>query len=221
MKGNERLSSSETLSALPVYSHVLEHVRVRYMAGDETTLMQARLRDSMARVCLIGKADVTLQYELLSRETSREALAAYDLEEPFYNAIAVETVSLGSAVALLNDLNWYLVRFVDTALVKEPSVSESEWLSRELAAAIRADEISPAESDRFLKIYGLEPVGRDETTAAAETDAEGSGDVTDRSQQQLVEPMLVARTGETVPEYDLRDVEETLTVRVTESEFGA
>jgi hypothetical protein len=33
--------------------------------------------------------------------------------------------------------------------------------------------------------------------------------------------MLVTRTGETIPEYDLRDVEETLLVRVTESEFGA
>ena len=67
----------------------------------------------MTRVCLVGSEDVTLQYELLSRETSREALATYDLYEPFENAVGVETVSLGAAVALLNDLDWYLTRFVD------------------------------------------------------------------------------------------------------------
>jgi len=33
--------------------------------------------------------------------------------------------------------------------------------------------------------------------------------------------MLVTRTGETIPEYDLRDVEETLVVRLERDEFGA
>ncbi len=169
----------------------------------------------MARVCLVGNAETTLQYELLSRETSRNALAAYDLEEPFDNSIAVETVSLGGAVALLNDLDWYLVRFVDVALVKEPSISETEWLSRELAAAIRDDEVTPADSGRFLKVYGLEPAG-DSQSPAEEGDSSGT-----EPRGRLVEPMLVTRTGETIPEYDLRDVAETLTVRVTESEFGA
>lgn len=170
----------------------------------------------MARVCLVGTEDSNLQYELLSRETSRNALAAYDLSEPFHNSIAVETVSLGAAVALLNDLDWYLVRFVNTALVSEPSISESEWLSRSLATAIRDDEVDPADSGRYLKIYGLEPVDEHEETAA-ESDLDSS----ETSMYRLVEPMLVTRTGETVPEYDLRDVEETVTVRVTESEFGA
>ena len=170
----------------------------------------------MARVCLVGTEGSNLQYELLSRETARDALAAYDLDEPFHNSVAVETVSLGGAVALLNDLNWYLIRFVDVALVKEPSVSEREWLSRELATAIREDRLDPDESGRFLKVYGLEPM-------------DGSGESTDNvaaesntvPEFRLVEPMLVTRTGETLPEYDLRDVDETLVVRVTESEFGA
>ncbi|PSP53772.1 hypothetical protein BRC74_03055, partial [Halobacteriales archaeon QH_7_68_42] len=82
----------------------------------------------MTRVCLVGEEDVTLQYELLSRETAREALSTYDLHEPFANAVGVETVSLGAAVALLNDLEWYLVRFVSEAMVLEPSVSNEEWL---------------------------------------------------------------------------------------------
>ena len=165
----------------------------------------------MTQVCLVGDDEVNLRYELLSRETAREALATYDLREPFANTVAVETVSLGAAVALLNDLNWYLVRFADAALVKEPSVSETEWLSRDLAVAIRDDTVAPAETDRFLKIYGIEQ-------PSPESDPDSPG--TDEH-PRLVEPMLVTRTGEVIPEYDLRDVEETLTVRLTESEFGA
>ncbi|MFB6118663.1 DUF5804 family protein [Halosegnis sp.] len=150
----------------------------------------------MTRVCLVGSPDVNLRYELVSRETARDALATYDLQEPYENTVAVDTISLGAAVALLNDLDWYLARFADAAFVLEPSVSDDEWLSRTLATAIRDDEVTPAESDRFLKLYGVDD-GR------------------------LVEPMFVARTGHDLPEYDLRDVEETVRVRVTEAEFEA
>jgi hypothetical protein len=186
----------------------------------------------MTRVCLLGNEDCTLQYELLSRETAREALATYELREPFENAVGVETVSLGGAVALLNDLDWYLRRFVEEALVLEPSVSDEEWLSRELATAVRNDEVSPAESGRFLKIYGVEHPGSpadgsggpDEDTAGPtdETDQQAtrSADVTSERPPRLVEPMFVTRTGEDLPAYDLREVEETLVERVTESEFG-
>ncbi|MFB6088009.1 MAG: DUF5804 family protein [Haloarculaceae archaeon] len=197
----------------------------------------------MTRVCLVGAPEVNLQYELLSRETAREALATYDIHEPFHNSLGVETVSLGAAVALLNDLDWYLVRFVDEAMVLEPSVDGSEWLSRDLATAIRDDELDRESSDRFLKIYGLESVD-----SAGEPDREGAADETDRQGRvgteqaapaaagddgpggsagegdgpmRLVEPMYVTRTGGSVPSYDLRDVDETLVERVTESEFGA
>jgi len=150
----------------------------------------------MTRVCLVGDEDVALRYELVSRETSREALATYDLREPYRNTVALETVSLGAAVSLLNDLNWYLVRFVDEALVLEPSVSETEWLSRGIAEAVRSDDVDPGETGRFLKVFGV---------------ADGA----------LLEPMFVTRTGPELPEYDLHDVEDTIVVRVTEAEFGA
>jgi hypothetical protein len=173
----------------------------------------------MARVCLLGDDGVDLRYELLSRETAREALATYDLRQPYHNSVALETVSLGTAVALLNDLNWYLVRFVGEALVLEPSVSDEEWLSRDLATDLRDDAVTPAESDRFLKVYGV---------VTADTDDGGDGDndgEVDRSRdgpdRQLVDPMFVTRTGPELPEYDLRDVDETVVVRVTETEFGA
>ncbi|WP_433624600.1 DUF5804 family protein [Halomicrococcus sp. NG-SE-24] len=149
----------------------------------------------MTRVCLVGSDDVDLRAELLSRETARDALATYDLREPYRNCLELETISLGAAVSLLNDLNWYLVRFADDAIVREPSVSDEEWLSRDLAASIRDGEVRPAETDALLEVYGVTDEG------------------------ELVEPMYVARADGEVPEYDLQDVPETLVVRVTESEF--
>jgi hypothetical protein len=171
----------------------------------------------MAQVCLVGSDDVNLRYELLSRETARNALVTYDLREPFENTIQIQTVSLGAAVALLNDLNWYLVRFTDAAFVKVPSISESEWLSRELAAAIRDDAVAPEDTGRFLTVYGIV----DAESEADGEDEEATESATADRPPKLVEPMLLTRTGDTIPDYDLREVEDTLVVRVTESEFGA
>lgn len=148
----------------------------------------------MTRVCLVGSSDVNLAYELLSRETARAALATYDLREPFENALALETVSVGAAVSLLNDLDWYLARFVDEALVLDPSVDEEEWLSRSLAEAVRTGAVDPAETGDRLKVYGV---------------LDG----------RLVEPMYLARTDGRMPEYDLREVDDTVLVRVTDAEF--
>ncbi|WP_331232779.1 DUF5804 family protein [Natronorarus salvus] len=148
----------------------------------------------MTTVCLVGSPDSDLKIELLGRETSREALASYEISTPWRNTVAVETVSLGAAVSLCNDLNWYLVRFADHAMIREPSVSTDEWLSRRLARAVRDEEVRPEESKERLAIFGVE---------------EG----------ELVEPMYVTRR-DPLPEYDLREVEETLVVRVHESEFG-
>jgi hypothetical protein len=149
----------------------------------------------VTRVCLIGSDDVDLRYELLSRETARNALSTYDLSQPFDNAIGLETVSLGAAVSLLNDLNWYLVRFTDYTMVREPSISETEWLSRGLATQVRDRGIPPEETDRLLQIFGVE-------------------------ENRLVEPMYVTRVTDSVPSYDLRDVDETVVVRVAEDEFS-
>jgi len=173
----------------------------------------------MTRVCLVGEAEVDLRYELLSRETAREALATHDLHEPYGNTVALETISLGAAVSLLNDLNWYLVRFARDALVLEPSVSDDEWLSRSLATAIRDDEVDPAETDRHLKIYGV--VDPEDEGAAPDADDDSvDGPTTATDHPRLVDPMFVASTGPDLPEYDLREVADTLVVRVTEAEFG-
>jgi hypothetical protein len=179
----------------------------------------------MTRVCLVGAEDVTLRYELLSRETAREALSTYDLSEPFVNTVAVETVSLGAAVSLLNDLNWYLVRFAADAFVLEPSVSRSEWLSRDLAAAVRDGDVDAGDTDRFLRVYGVVESGEDgendENDQNDENGEDADSEEGGESRPALVEPMFVTRTGDELPAYDLREVSDTLVVRVTESEFGA
>ena len=150
----------------------------------------------MTRVCLVGAEGVDLRYELLSRETSRAALSTYRLAEPFENSLALETVSLGAAVSLCNDLNWYLTRFVEHALLKEPSIAADEWLSRDLATAVRDRAVPPEETDQLVRIFGVE---------------EG----------RLVEPLYARRVDGELPAYDLRAVDRTVVVRVSEAEFSA
>jgi hypothetical protein len=104
--------------------------------------------------------------------------------------------------------------------VLEPSVSDQEWLSRALATAVRDDDLTPADSGRFLKIYGVQLPPGDGEGGPGDGGSQGeSPESTEDAPPKLVEPMYVARTGESLPTYDLRDVEDTLRVRVTKSEF--
>jgi len=167
----------------------------------------------MTRVCLMGEEGLDLVVELLASETARDALASYEIDEPFENSVAVETISIGAAVSLLNDLNWYLVRLVTDAIVQEPSVSETEWLSRDLATAIRNETIDPDETGTFLKVFGViepDPPDVPEEEANAEPPP-----------PKLTQPMFAQRVDEEVPSYDLREVADTVVVRVTPDEFGA
>lgn len=150
----------------------------------------------MTRVCFLGTRDSNVRTDLLGYETARSALSPYELFEPFENSLALDTVSLGAAISLLNDLDWYLARVTDSVFIREPSVSHTEWMSRDLAMAVRSGERDPQETGTFLKIYGLE-----------------SG--------SLVEPMYVKRREGEIPTYDLRDVSETVVLRVTEEEFSS
>lgn len=197
----------------------------------------------MAQVCLLGNDDEQLRYELLSRETAREALSTYDLREPYENTLALDTVSIGAAVALLNDLNWYIVRFVRDALVQADSVSETEWLSRELATAIRDGEVAPEETGEYLRLYGIEenrlvdPIhARREDVTGEGTEAggkDGGNENGDRGQENGDERQKKGDgtqengngnlgngdQGNGVPEREGYD--DLLVVRVTESEFRA
>lgn len=147
----------------------------------------------MTEVLLVGN-DSAFREDLLRYETARRALSAYDLSEPYAETVLVETISLGQAVSLLNDLDWYLARVASAVHVRESSVHESEWLDRPLAAAVRDGTIDPKETATHLKIYGVRNP--------------------EDGKPRLVDPMWTTRTERGVPEYDLRDVEETLIVRV-------
>ncbi len=208
----------------------------------------------MTRVCLVGEEDVNLQYELLSRETAREALATYEPGQPYENTLAVETVSLGAAVALLNDLDWYLARFVRAAFVREPSIDGAEYLSRALATAVRDGEVNPADTGDLLTVYGIDD-GRlvepmyvrrsDATDRAADTepdatapvspgtpsvegdtpddasggDGDDDGDGSDLNAGDGDDKGGAAATRDR-PSYDLREVDDTVVVRVTAAEFA-
>ena len=150
----------------------------------------------MTTVCLLGDADVVVREELLSRETAADALSMYSLSSPFVNSVAVQTVSLGTAVSLCNDLDWYIRRFVDRAIIMEESISQSEWLSRSLATAVRDQDIQPDQTRQYLAIYGLI-----------------DGRLTDPLYTQRVE-------GGTLPPYDLEPVDDTMVVRITADEYS-
>jgi len=146
----------------------------------------------VTRVCLLGDPDVNLTYELLSRETARDALATYEIEEPFENSVAVDTVSLGAAVSLLTQL-------VPRPLRRRGARSRAiglpdEWLSRDLAREVRD---------------GAVPRGDRSATEGVRARRRPAG-----------RTLYVRRTQGETPEYDLRDVDETVIVRVSESEFS-
>lgn len=146
----------------------------------------------MTRVRFVGAEDVDLVSELRSSETSRRALSAYEFERtPVDNAFEVETASMAAALALLNDLNWYVRRYCRWTEVLDPDVSEDEWLSRRLATRVYEREIDPGETREYLVVRGV-------------------------SDGEPMEP-LYARWEP--PEYDLGDADVVLVTRVDESEF--
>ncbi|QDX41636.1 DUF5804 family protein [Salarchaeum sp. JOR-1] len=148
----------------------------------------------MTRVCLVADDDSSLPVDLYGYDTARRALGTYDITEPWDNTVVLDTVSLGAAVSLLNDLNWYLARLTSDAFVRDPSVSRHEWLSRPLAREIRDGTVSPDDPINRLKVYGVEN-GR------------------------LVDPTHVLRGSGGDGDYERSEYEDTVVVRVTQDEF--
>jgi len=110
----------------------------------------------VTRLRLLGKDEYELRAELLTSETARDALSTYELKEGrIENTVIVETATLGGALALLNDLDWYLTRYVRATEILEPSVSDEEWLSRRLAERIYTEGTPPEETDEFYIVRGV------------------------------------------------------------------
>lgn len=146
----------------------------------------------MTRVRVLGKEEYDLRGELLTSETSREALSTYEfLETRIENAVVIETATLGGALALLNDLDWYLTRYARASEVLEPSVSEDEWLSRRLAERVYEGKTDAGDTDEFYVVRGV-------------------------SDGELLQPLY--SRGEPA-EYDLAETEFVTVTRLDESEF--
>jgi len=146
----------------------------------------------VTRVRVLGKDEYDLRGELLTSETSREALSTYDfLETRIENVVVVETATLGGALALLNDLDWYLTRYARASEVLEPSVSEDEWLSRRLAERIYEGKIEADDTDEFYVVRGV-------------------------SDGELLQPLYSRREP---AEYDLAETDFVTVTRLDESEF--
>jgi hypothetical protein len=146
----------------------------------------------VTRVRVLGKDEYDLRGELLTSETSREALSTYDfLETRIENAVVVETATLGGALALLNDLDWYLTRYARASEVLEPSVSEEEWLSRRLAERVYEGKTDADDTDDFYVVRGV-------------------------SDGELLQPLY--SRGEPA-EYDLAETDFVTVTRLDESEF--
>lgn len=83
-------------------------------------------------VLLLPKEGVFLYRELLTSETSRDALRFYrPVETPA--GVAISVVSLGSALSLVADLRWYVKRYMRTVLFEiSAGVYCSYGLAREV-----------------------------------------------------------------------------------------
>jgi len=148
----------------------------------------------VTEVCLVAGDDADLPADLYAYETAYRALSTYDPATPWTNALVVETISLGTAVSLLNDLDWYLARVTRDAFVRDPSVSDREWLSRPLARALRDGDADPDDTVNRLRVYGVDD-GR------------------------LVDPTTVYRGDSGDGEYERGEYDDTVVVRVTKDEF--
>jgi len=83
-------------------------------------------------VLFIPKEGVALYQELLSSETSRDALRFYrPVQTPA--GVKISMVSLGSALSLASDLRWYVRRYMRDVLFE---ISDGVYCTRALAQEI-------------------------------------------------------------------------------------
>tara|TARA_B110000263_G_C15258491_1_gene487634 strand:- start:356 stop:838 length:483 start_codon:yes stop_codon:yes gene_type:complete len=137
---------------------------------------------------------------LMAHETPKQILSLHNVTIPFENSIDISTISLGSSLSLLNDLRWYLSRYVSEVLILEPSVDEKEWLSRKLATSIRNNELSIQKSKKFLKIYSIISVS---------------------GVSKLDPPIFVSRKNISSLKPLLNNSNSTMFIRLLSSEFGS
>ena len=102
-------------------------------------------------VLLIQPEGVDLYTTLLKSETSRGALRFYQPDR-LAHGIRIRTASLGSALALVSELRWYIQRYVEEVLF-EPE--EGVFYSSGLARQIYERDVKPAHPWRYRCLYRI------------------------------------------------------------------
>ncbi|MDK2916014.1 MAG: hypothetical protein PWR25_571 [Euryarchaeota archaeon] len=102
-------------------------------------------------VLLIQLEGVDLYTTLLKSETSRGVLRFYQPDRLEYG-IRIKTASLGSALALISELRWYIQRYVDEVLF-EPGYGA--FCSSGLARQIYERAVMPAKPWRYRCLYRI------------------------------------------------------------------
>ena len=102
-------------------------------------------------VLLIQPEGVDLYTTLLNSETSRDALRFYKPDRLEYG-MRIRTASLGSALALVSELRWYIQRYVEEVLFEpEAGVFYSSGLARQ----IYERDVKPAHPWRYRCLYRI------------------------------------------------------------------
>ncbi|HOB17563.1 MAG TPA: DUF5804 family protein [Candidatus Methanoculleus thermohydrogenotrophicum] len=102
-------------------------------------------------VLLIQPEGVDLYATLLNSETSRDALRFYQPDRLEYG-ILVRTASLGSALALVSELRWYIQRYVEEVLF-EPE--RGIFCSSSLGRQIYERDVKPTSPWRYRCLYRI------------------------------------------------------------------
>jgi hypothetical protein len=103
-------------------------------------------------ILLIQREDVDLHHTLFASETSRMALRFYHpLKRPC--GVYISCASLGSALSLVQELRWYLRRYVREPLFElEPGV----FISHQLAQDVYYERTAVLGTDwRYRKLYSF------------------------------------------------------------------
>ena len=105
------------------------------------------------QVLFVPKEAVTLYRELLSSETSRDALRFYrPVQTPA--GVQISMASLGSALSLASDLRWYVRRYMRDVLFE---ISDGVYCTRALAQEIYYGRLAVLHTPwKFRKTYTFE-----------------------------------------------------------------
>jgi hypothetical protein len=104
-------------------------------------------------VLFLPREGVELYQELLSSETSRDALRFYRPAER-HGGVMVTMASLGSALSLASDLRWYVRRYMRDVLFE---ISDGVYCTHDLAREIYYDRtVSPGKGWKFRRVYVIQ-----------------------------------------------------------------